>query len=34
MDKKWKIIRNDEGEIVRYQLTDNIYIERDYSKDF
>ena len=34
MDKKWKIIRNDEGEITRYQLTDNIYIDREYSKDF
>lgn len=34
MEKKWKVIRNEDNEIVKYSLTENIYIERDYSKDF
>lgn len=34
MEKKWKIIRNEDNEIIKYSLTENIYIERDYSKDF
>ncbi len=34
MKKKWKIIRNEDNEIIKYSLTENIYIERDYSKDF
>lgn len=32
--EKWKIIRNEKNEIIRYQLTENIYIDREYSKDF
>lgn len=31
---KWKIIRNDEKEIIRYELTENIYIEREYGSNF
>lgn len=26
---KWKIIRNEDNEIIRYELTENIYIDRD-----
>ena len=31
---KWKIIRNQQKEIIKYELTENIYIERDYLKSF
>lgn len=34
MEKKWKVIRNEDNEIIKYLLTENIYIERNYSKDF
>ena len=31
---KWKIIRNQQKEIIKYELTENIYIERDYQTSF
>lgn len=30
----WKIIRNNQNEITKYQLTNDIYIEREYAKSF
>lgn len=32
--EKWKIIRNDDNEIIKYSLTENIYIQRDYARSF
>lgn len=31
---KWKIIRNENNEITRYELTKDIYIERDLVTSF
>ena len=31
---KWRVIRNEKNESIKYELTNNIYIEREYAGNF